>query len=77
MCSFFNTWESVFTDIRKFLNLSVPSQKNIERNQCVFDSCLWVSFPKNQSAGSYFAMFLCAEFYCTSTFKIRGRDRSL
>ena len=26
-------------------------------------------FPKNQSAGSYFAMFLCAGFYCISSIK--------
>ena len=42
----------------------MPSHKNIELNQSVFGSYIWASFPQNQSAGSYFAMFLFAGFYC-------------
>ena len=44
----------------------MPSHKNIEVNQSVFGSYLWVSFSQSQSAGSYFAMFLFAGFYCNA-----------
>ena len=40
----------------------LSSHKNTEINQSVFGSYLWVSFPQTQSAGSYFAVFLFADF---------------
>ena len=45
--------------------LSEPSHKKIEINLSVFGSIFGCLFPHSQSAGSYFAMFLFAEFYCT------------
>ena len=41
-------------------SLSVPSHKNIEINQSALVLIFGCLFPQNQSAGSYFAMFLYA-----------------
>ena len=44
--------------------LSVPSHKNIEGNVLFVVLIFGCLFSQNQSAGSYFAMFLFAGFYC-------------
>ena len=44
----------------------ISYDKNIDRNQSVLRSYLWVSFAKNQSAVSYFPKFLLAGFNYTS-----------
>ena len=45
-----------------FFQYSVPSQKNMGRDQSVL--ILGFIFPKNQSVGSRFSMFLYAGFHC-------------
>ena len=44
---------------------SEPSHKNIEVNQSVLVVNFGCLFPQIQSAGSYFAVFLFAGFYCS------------
>ena len=48
----------------KYDEISVPSHKNIEVNQSVFGSYLWVSLPTKSVCRFLFAMFLFAGFYC-------------
>ena len=50
--------------------MCVLSHKNIGVNQSVFGSYLWVPFSQNEFAGSYFAVFLFAGFYCNAVYNL-------
>ena len=60
----------------KFINFVyhlIRTLKQISLFLVLIFGCL---FPQNQSAGSYFAMFLFAGFYCTSL-GVQGKEKRI
>ena len=62
VCSVINSWLFVYADTMVFLYSS--SHKNTGMNKSVLVLILGCLFPQNQSAVSYFAMFLFSGYHC-------------
>ena len=61
--SIINSWEFVHACKMKCLHYVYQIMRGLKQISLFFGSYQWVSFSKNQSAGSYFAMFLFGGLY--------------